>query len=260
MTRLTAQGLDIKVGERTLCQGLELTLTAGQCWAVLGGNGSGKTTLLHTLAGLHPMTGEKIHLNDSPLNTLSRRTIAQQLGMLLQDSHDPFPTSVLETALAGRHPHLGRWQHESDEDIAIARAALARMDLADLEERMVQTLSGGERRRLAIATLLTQAPQLLLLDEPLNHLDLHHQQQLLQHLRQLAADGRTVVMVLHDPNQALRYCDRVLLLYGDGGDEGNGLWESGECEELLTTERLGRLYKHPMRMLQQGEERLFIPG
>jgi iron complex transport system ATP-binding protein len=254
VTLLTARGLDISQGERNLCQGLALELTPGECWAILGGNGSGKTTLLHTLAGLLPAPHGEIHLDHQPLHTLPRRNIARQLGLLLQESHDPFPTTVLETALSGRHPHLGRWQNEGDEDYAIVRKALALMELTGMEQRVVQTLSGGERRRLAIATLLTQGPQLLLLDEPLNHLDLHHQQQLLRQLRQLAGGGRTVVMVLHDPNQALRYCDRVLLLYGDGQ------WESGTCEELLTVERLSRLYKHPMHMLQQGEERFFTPG
>lgn len=254
MTLLTARGLDISQGGHNLCQGLELELAAGECWAVLGGNGSGKTTLLHTLAGLIPASNGELHLDRHPFHTLPRRRIARQLGLLLQESHDPFPTTVLETALSGRHPHLGRWQNEGDEDYAIAREALTLMELAGMEQRMVQTLSGGERRRLAIATLLTQEPPLLLLDEPLNHLDLHHQQQLLRQLRQLAGGGRTVVMVLHDPNQALRYCDRVLLLYGDGR------WESGACDELLTVERLSCLYKHPMRMLQQGEECFFTPG
>ena len=254
MTRLTANELDIQVGERTLCCGLGLELAPGQCWAVLGGNGSGKTTLLHTLGGLLPHSGGDIRLDNQPIATLPRRTIAQQLGLLLQESHDLFPTTVLETVLSGRHPHLGRWQHEGEEEFTLAREALAEMDLGKMEERMVQTLSGGERRRLAIATLLTQAPQLMLLDEPLNHLDLHHQQRLLSQLRQLAAEGKTIVMVLHDPNQARRYCDQALLLYGDGE------WESGACEELLTVDRLSRLYQHPMRMLQQGEERLFIPG
>ena len=254
MSRLTANGLDIRVGERLLCRGLELDLTPGQCWAILGGNGSGKTTLLHTLAGLLPVVRGKIELDHTPLTTLARRTVAQRLGLLLQESHDPFPVTVLENVLSGRHPHLGRWQAEGEADLTIARDALATMDLAGMEQRLVQTLSGGERRRLAIATLLTQAPQLLLLDEPLNHLDLHHQQQLLHLLRGLAAKGRTVVMVLHDPNQALRYCDRALLLFGDG------TWESGGCEELLTVERLGSLYRHPIRLVREGTERLFIPG
>ncbi len=253
MTQLTATGLDIQIGERTLCRGLDLALAPGHCWAILGGNGSGKTTLLHTLAGLLPHHTGTIQLDKLPLDTLPRRTIAQQLGLLLQGSHDPFPTTVLETALSGRHPHLGRWQHEGEGDLALAREALASVDLGEMEERMVQTLSGGERRRLAIATLLTQCPQLLLLDEPLNHLDLHHQQRLLSQLRQLANAGKTVVMVLHDPNQARRYCDQALLLYGDGE------WESGTCEALLTAERLSRLYRHPMRVLQQDGERLFIP-
>ncbi|MCW8917407.1 MAG: ABC transporter ATP-binding protein [Gammaproteobacteria bacterium] len=254
MTRLTVEGLAIQAGGRTLCQGLELTLAPGQCWAILGGNGSGKTILLHTLAGLLPATAGTIRLDDHPLAALPRRHIAQRLGLLLQESHDPFPTSVLETAMSGRHPHLGRWQQEGDEDHAIVHQALAAMALSGMEQRVVQTLSGGERRRLAIATLLTQTPQLLLLDEPLNHLDLHHQQQLLHQQRRLAREGRTVVMVLHDPNQALRYCDRALLLYGDGR------WESGVCEELLTVERLSHLYHHPMRLLRQGDERLFIPA
>jgi iron complex transport system ATP-binding protein len=254
VTRLRVRGLEISQGGRSLCQGLELELGTSECWAILGGNGSGKTTLLHTLAGLLPALHGEILLDHQPLHTLPRRSIAQQLGLLLQESYDPFPTTVLETALSGRHPHLGRWQNEGDEDYAIARKALTLMELAGMEQRMVQTLSGGERRRLAIATLLTQSPQLLLLDEPLNHLDLHHQQQLLLQLRHLANGGQTVVMVLHDPNLALRYCDRVLLLYGDGQ------WESGACEELLTVERLSRLYKHPMRILQQGEERFFTPA
>ena len=254
MSILSAHGLTLKVGERTLCEELTLELAPGQCWAILGGNGSGKTTLLHTLTGLLPPTEGEVSLNEGPINTLPRHTIAQQLGLLLQDSHDPFPSTVLETALTGRHPYLGRWQQESDEDLSLVRQALSRVDLAAMEGRMVQTLSGGERRRLAIATLLTQSPHLLLLDEPLNHLDLHHQQQLLKHLKQLSGEGKGVAMVLHDPNQALRYCDHILLLYGDGS------WESGACEELLTSERLSRLYQHPMSLIQQGEEKLFIPG
>ncbi len=253
MTRLSAQGLDIHVGERTLCRGLDLSLEPGQCWAILGANGSGKTTLLHTLAGLLPPANGEVRLGDREIGAMSRRTIAQLLGLLLQESHDPFPTTVLETALTGRHPHLGRWQREGAEEWALAREALTTMDLDGIEGRMVQTLSGGERRRLAIATLLTQAPRLLLLDEPLNHLDLHHQQALLQHLSHLANKGRTVAMVLHDPNQAVRYASHALLLYGDGS------WESGESGTLLTAQRLGRLYRHPMKCLEQEGERLFLP-
>ncbi len=253
MTRFSATGLDVEVAATTLCHDLDLNLVPGQCWAILGGNGSGKTTLLLTLAGLLYAARGTLLLDEKPLSSLSRRSVARQLGLLLQEHHTPFPATVLDTVLSGRHPHLGRWQQEQESDLALAREAMRVMDLQSLEQRMVQSLSGGERRRVEIATLLTQAPQILLLDEPLNHLDLHHQQRLLKHLSILAEQGKSVVMVLHDPNQALRYCDQALLLFG------NGEWESGECEELLSEQRLSRLYNHPIRVMEQGEERFILP-
>lgn len=253
MTRLRVADLDLDVAGRNLCQSLALELEAGQSWAVLGGNGSGKTTLLHTLAGLRPHGSGKIFLDDLPLTSLPRSRIAQLMGLLLQESHDAFPATVLEIVLSGRHPHLGRWQNEQESDIHIARQSLEVVELGDLEQRQVQSLSGGERRRLAIATLLCQSPELLLLDEPLNHLDLHHQISLLLHFHGLATQGKTVLMVLHDPNLAHRFCDHALLLYG------NGEWESGPCTEMLTVERLSRLYQQSLREIQEGELRLFIP-
>ncbi|MDH5785022.1 MAG: ABC transporter ATP-binding protein [Chromatiales bacterium] len=253
MSTLSVDKLSIKVGERHLCNRLTLTLNPAERWAILGANGSGKTTLLHTMTGLLPLTEGSVELDGHPITTIARRAVAQRLGLLLQDSHDPFPVTVLESVLSGRHPHLERWSQEGEEDLAIARQALAAMALDEMEGRMVQTLSGGERRRLAIATLLTQDPALMLLDEPLNHLDLRHQQQLLQRLKRLGDEGKGVMMVLHDPNLALRYCDRALLLYGDGS------WESGSCQELLTTERLSRLYGYPIRQLMEGSGRIFIP-
>ena len=236
MSLLQALDVSFGVSKRLLCEGLTLHIEAGECWGILGPNGSGKTTLLHTLAGLHPLQAGRITLGGKPLEQLDRRAIARQLGLLLQDSHDPFPATVWETVLSGRHPHLARWQNEGESGWAIAREALATMQLCGMEQRQVQTLSGGERRRLAVATLLTQAPPLMLLDEPLNHLDLRHQQLLLATVRQRCADGHGIIMVLHDPNQALHYCDKVLLL------EGNGRWQQGNSRELLTAERLSALY------------------
>lgn len=255
MPTLQCRGLECRIDERLLCQDLRLEIHPGECWAILGANGSGKTTLLHTLAGLRAPAAGEVMLDATPLGDLPRRTVAQRLGVLLQESHDAFPATVWETVLTGRHPYLGRWQSESTQDIALAHDALEQMDLTALEERPVQSLSGGERRRLAIATLLTQEPALLLLDEPLNHLDLHHQQRLLHLLRAQCTDERnSVMMVLHDPNQALRHCDKALLLAGDGH------WQAGECEELLTAENLSRLYGHPLEMVELGEKRrLFIP-
>ncbi len=236
MGLLEAKQISFGVSKRLLCKELDITLNAGECWGVLGPNGSGKTTLLHTLTGLHPLQEGEVTLQGQPINEMTRRTIARQLGLLLQDSHDPFPATVWETALSGRHPHIGRWQSETEQDWQIALDALQQMQLDDMVSRQVQTLSGGERRRLAFATLLTQRPPMMLLDEPLNHLDLRHQQLLLKRVAERCRNGHGAVMVLHDPNQAMHHCDRILLLTGDGS------WQQGESRELLTSERLSELY------------------
>ena len=251
---LQAERLTVTRGERRLFHDLALHLEAGQCWGILGANGSGKTSLLHSLAGLNTADEGSVHLLGEPITALSRRRIAQHLGLLLQDSIDPFPSTVLDTALSGRHPHLHPWSLESPNDLALAREALKEVGLQDLEDRLTHTLSGGERRRLAIATLLTQAPDIFLLDEPTNHLDLNHQMQLLTHFRQCCQPSRGVIMVLHDINLAARFCDRLLYLYPDGH------WESGESAVMLEEGRLQRLYGHPLLRLEGPTGDLFVPA
>jgi len=156
--------------------------------------------------------------------------------------------------MIGRHPFLSRWQWEGAEDLRVARDALETVDLADLELRDVRTLSGGERRRAALAALLTQQPKLLLLDEPSSHLDLAHQVAVLQRLSALARDQRrALVMVLHDINLAHRFCDHVLLL-----DRGTVV--AGPAAELLTADRLSKIYGVALRTLGQGDERVFVPA
>ncbi len=256
MELLRTVSLDVGIAGRSLLRGLNLTVHAGQCWGLLGTNGSGKTTLLHTLAGLRPALGGSLWLQGAPLARLPRRQVAQCLGLLPQDNSDSFPASVLDTALIGRHPHLGRWHSETAADLECARRALQQVDLAGMEDRPCSTLSGGERRRLALATLLTQAPRLMLLDEPTNHLDLNHQVATLQHLRHLADSGEhAVVMALHDINLTARYCDHVLMLSGDGR------WQAGPAAELLNAERLSQLYGHAVLQLAGPEgQRVFVAG
>ncbi|MCK5639957.1 MAG: ABC transporter ATP-binding protein [Gammaproteobacteria bacterium] len=251
---LSTQALTVDIADKTICQHLELTIQPGESWGILGLNGAGKTTLLHTLAGLRAAKDGEILLKGSKLSQLSRQNIAQTMGLLLQDSYDPFPATVLETALIGRHPHLGAWQMESTEDVSLAKQALALMELDDMEQRDVTTLSGGERRRLAIATLLTQAPELLLLDEPGNHLDLRHQISVHEHLQKLTAQGKAVIMVQHDLNLTARYCDHVLLLSGDGK------WSSGSVKEMLEPERLSHLYGYEVIMLEGANGTAFLPA
>lgn len=244
MSRLKLQNVTVRIGAIEVCRDLSVEFAPGQCWAILGRNGTGKTTLLHTLAGLRAPQAGKVLLDTSVMSEHPRRSIARRLGLLPQDNHDAFPATVLETALLGRHPYLSSWGWESAEDFKCARTALAQVGLDGWDERRIDTLSGGERRRLAVATLLTQDPNILLLDEPTNHLDLHHQVELLKLLtRQAKEQHKTLVMVLHDLNLAARFADHCLLLYGDGSTC------VGSRDEVLQTPILERLYNQPLSQI-----------
>lgn len=251
---IEAQTLSVSVGQHQVCTDLNFTLQPGERLAILGRNGAGKSTLLSVLAGLRaPDTGE-ILLGGTSYAKLGPRQAALRRGWLEQRHGDAFASTVLETTLTGRHPHLGRWDWESAQDADIARTALRAVGLAEMEKRDVQTLSGGERQRLAIATLLTQAAPLYLLDEPLAHLDLNHQIAVLELFAGAARDnGAGVIMVLHEPALAWRYCDRALLIHGDGRHE------LGPVRQMLTAEHLSALYQHPMQAVEIDGRIGFIP-
>ena len=255
MSLLQTKNLQVSIGGRHVCKQLDLQVEPGQVWAVLGRNGSGKTTLLHTLAGLRSPDNGNIQLNTHDIEQLGRKQLAQKIGILLQHHEDAFPVSVMETVLSARHPHIGYWQWESSRDHEIARGALRAVDLSGLADRQINQLSGGERQRVAIAGILTQDPELFLLDEPNSHLDLKHQIALLQYLSSYARDNqRGMIMSLHDINLAARFCSHVLFLYDDGSTE------QGPAEQLLTPDRLERLYDHPIKSSRSDNTTLFWPG
>src|SRR4051812_34965274 len=253
-TSLACSALRVEVADRALVRGLQLTIASGAVTAVLGRNGAGKTMTLHTLAGLRPPAGGTITLDGETLANWPRRALARKLGLLTQTTEDPFPSTVLDSVLVGRHPHIDFWRWENDADRAIAHAALKAVALEDLAERDVDTLSGGERRRAALATLLAQNPEVLLLDEPINHLDPHHQLDVLKLLREHSRAGRTIVMSLHDAGLAARFSDYALLLFG------NGEWLTGPTSDVLTPETMTRLYGVAVREIVWAGGRTFVAG
>lgn len=237
---------------RSLVANLDIALAPGEFVAVLGRNGTGKTLSLLTLAGLRAPDAGRILLAGEDISAMPRQQVARLLALLPQDTDDIFPATVLDTALVGRHPHIGRWRWESPDDVGYARRALAAVGIDDLESRDVLSLSGGERRRLAIAQALTQAPHIYLLDEPTNHLDPQHQLDALRVFRDTADGGATVLASLHDVNLASRFADRCLLLFGDGR------WEIGKTAEVLNEARLEALYETPMEALRWRDRQLFV--
>jgi iron complex transport system ATP-binding protein len=236
---------------------LSLDFEPGQVWGILGCNGSGKTTLLNSFAALRPLDAGSIEINGENIQQLTRQALARQLGLLQQHTVYVFDATVLQTALIGRHPYLGYWQQESAEDVELTQQALRQTGLQELGNRNVTSLSGGEARRLAFATILVQQPAYMLLDEPSNHLDLHHQNQLMQLVRSQTKNSNVLaIAALHDVNLAARYCSHVLLLYGDGK------FAAGPAAELLDSDRLSCLYHHAINQVQTDHGVLFYskPG
>jgi iron complex transport system ATP-binding protein len=250
---LAVRDLRLEVPGRTLCRGLSFDVRAGECWVLVGPNGAGKTTLLTTLAGLRAPAAGHIALAGDALATTPARTRACRLGLLPQDTFDAFPATAQEIALAGRHPHVPRWRPESAHDVALAQAALAAVGMADSAQRNVQTLSGGERRRVALAMLLAQDPDLMLLDEPTNHLDVAHEVRALELLARRAHEGRhAVVMALHDLTLAARHATHAILLGCDGV-------AAGPAAALLTAERLSELYGQALVAVPHPRGTAFLP-
>jgi iron complex transport system ATP-binding protein len=252
--RLACRALALTVPGRRLCDGLDIAVQAGECWVIVGPNGAGKTTLLSALAGLRAPDGGEVSYDGTALAALTPRERARRRGFLPQDSVDYFPATVLETVLVGRHPWLGRWQWEGAADVQQAQRALAEVGLAGFEARQVATLSGGERRRVALAALLAQDADLMLLDEPSSHLDLAHQIAALDAVARLARErGKAVVMVLHDLHLALRYADCAIAV-------GRGHAVAGPAAEILTAPTLSALFDHPLVALGEGRARTFVPA
>jgi iron complex transport system ATP-binding protein len=253
MTNLNVDRLSVGIAGRTFCRDLTLRMRAGETWAILGANGSGKTTLLHTLAGLRAQQAGTVRIDGHDVQEMNGRTRARLVALLTQHQVIPPATRVLDTVLIGRHPYLPAWASEGPEDRAQALAALSAVHLTGFEHRELTTLSGGERRRVAIATLLAQSTPIRLLDEPVNHLDLGQQIRVL-HLLTQAPRPALNILVLHDINLAARFCTHGLFLLEDGEHR------HGHLSSLLDPALLSRLYACDIEEFHTERRRIFLPA
>lgn len=250
--------LTLQHAGKVLCQQLDMAVSAGECWAILGQNGAGKSTLIHVLARLESdcnISHAGIRIAGKPLSSWSRLDLACEVGVLLQEEPGEFYGTVREYLSLGRYPHmrgLSGWKTGQTEQVDQAGA---RMDLTAVMHRRVGSLSGGERQRMRIAQLLVQSPRCYLLDEPLQHLDIKHQLSVMQLLADLAREGNAVMMVLHDIHRVRRYCDHVLMLFGEGRAV------TGSTSDVFTRENLAALYQCDPGELVDGEAATsyFIP-
>ena len=211
--RLEASGLGMGYGNSAVIEGLDLVLPKGKVTAIVGPNGCGKSTLLAGLARLHKPSSGAVLLNGKAITELPTRQVAQQLALLPQEASAPDGLTVAELIRFGRQPHQKLLQQWSSHDQAVVEAALHAANLADLADRPLQSMSGGQRQRAWIAMAIAQDTPLLLLDEPTSALDLGHQIEVFDLIRQLAAAGKTIVMVVHDLTSACRYADHLVAMH-----------------------------------------------
>ncbi len=241
---LQAADVTCRFGRATVLDRVSLQVARGGITGVLGPNGSGKTTLLRILAGALPPTSGTVRLDGVPIGDVPKRRLARRLAVVPQEIHPVFDYTVLDLALMGRYAHLGAFGFESAADLLAARRALAATGTAHLECRHFDTLSGGEKQRVVIASALAQfedededAARLLVLDEPTAALDLHYQMEVAHLLRHLADHrGLTLLVTTHDLQLAWQVCDRVVLL-----QDGRVLAD-GPTGETLTPAHLRTLY------------------
>ena len=210
MTALRTEDLRLAYDRTVVVDDVDLVLPDGRLTAVVGPNGCGKSTLLAGLSRLHAPAAGAVLLDGRELATLSPRDAARRIGLLPQSAQAPDGLTVHDLVRFGRSPHQGLLRQWSSQDQAAVLAALAAADVEALADRPLETLSGGQRQRAWIAMAIAQDTPVLLLDEPTAALDIGHQLEVFLLLRRLAAQGRTVVVVVHDLTAACRWADHLV--------------------------------------------------
>ncbi len=209
---LRFDGVGVKIGERTILADVSFEVQPGEVVGLVGHNGAGKTTLVRAATRTIEIALGAIWLGDDRIRDLSRRVVARTMATVPQDTQINFPFTAAEVVLMGRAPHQPLFGLESADDLRCAHAAMERMGVAELADRTIGTLSGGERQLVMIARALAQEPELLLLDEPTAFLDLRHRIDVLRAVRELADRGGGALVISHDLGLASRVCDRLVVL------------------------------------------------
>lgn len=235
---LSAEGLNVGYGKKTIVSGLNLNAMKGQVICLLGPNGAGKTTVLRTLSGLLAPVSGTVKVEGVGIGTLKQKELSQKLSVVLTESVTLSLTTVEELVSMGRTPHTGLMGRLTEEDRRIVAEALETVGADALRERYFDELSDGEKQKVMIARALVQEPKLMILDEPTSHLDIRHKIEVIRVLQRLSSEkGITCILSLHDIDLALKGCQTVLLVR-DGK-----IAAQGTPEEVVGSGRIQELYE-----------------
>jgi len=248
---IAASGVSVVIGGRAIVDDVSIEVRAGELLALVGPNGAGKSTLLSVLSGDVRPTRGSVLIAGRDIRSLRQLELARLRSVLTQENQVSFPFTVSEVVEMGRSP----WAKtaERGNDPAAIAAAVRATDIGHLGERRYTSLSGGEKARVSLARVLAQAAGAVLLDEPTAALDLRHQEDVMRTARTLAAEGRAVVVVVHDLSLAGAYADRVALI-ADGRLES-----TGTPRDVLTAERVTRVYGLPVEVTLAANRPVILP-
>ena len=234
---LNVDGVECRYGSVKVLEDVNLTVEGGDFVGILGPNGSGKTTLLKSISRILKPHKGTILLNEADIYSLKSVEVAKQMAVVPQDTSIGFNFAALDVVLMGRNPHMKRFQMESEKDMAVARKVMSLTNIWHLAERPINELSGGEKQRVIIARALAQEPKILLLDEPLTHLDIINQLEIMDLVKDLCAKENLIVLaVFHDFNLAARYCNSAIML------KDNKVFSAGSLTDVLTSENIKSVF------------------
>ena len=236
MTLLSVAAVSVSLGDTQILAALDFDISGGEVVGLIGPNGAGKTTLLRAMVGSLPLDAGEIRLAGRAVQQVDRRELARSIAYLPQGGDSHWAVNVETLVMLGRLPHLGAWRGPTDVDRAAVARALDACDVARFKHRPMTHLSGGERARVLLARALAVEPKVLLADEPVAGLDPAHQLDVMERLRDLAAAGGAVVIVMHDLTLAARYCERLALLYD------KRVFAAGRADLVLSPDNLAHCY------------------
>ena len=253
---LSLRRLSVGYPDRVVLQNIDLEIVRGEILSVIGPNGAGKSTLLKSISGQLPLLGGSVVMQGEDLAGCSAMERARKMALVLTEHIRPEYMTCREVVSAGRYPYTGRMGILQPRDREIVKEAMARMKVTELSERDFNAISDGQKQRVLVARAIAQDTPVLLLDEPTSYLDLRYRTELMETLRELAQEGRTVLMSLHEIDLALEISDRILCV-----QEGESVW-CGSPQEVLDQDRIRDLFEMPEEMYEKlfGETKRRICG
>jgi len=250
MVNIKIENLDFAYNGSLVLNEIFDEIKKGEFAALVGPNGSGKSTLLRCLDKILLPKNGNIYLNEKNLKEIDRKILAKSIAYVPQSEDEVFQNNVFDTVLMGRKPHIS-WM-PTNNDLEITAKVIEKLDLAEFSMKFLNQLSGGQRQRVYIARALAQEPKILLLDEPTASLDLRHQLEVLEILKNLTKKGISVVVAIHDLNLALQFCEKIVMLK-------NGKIFAKGGKEIITSKIIENLYGVKVKIINEDERFFIIP-